>query len=546
MPSTIEAKHPLHLAVEKGTLFAIRELLKSGADCAVRDHTLVSAIRLAAINQRTDAYQIMLDACGGIERSNAVDPVFRNDQTIDELIVTATSLQVPVNEEATTALVARGKEAVPTIVNHLDTAHPFHQNLYTALERMGPVVAAKARPKLVSQLETKSRLVESRLTLNRLEPGYFERLPAEKRRKFEAVQLDAIMTGLMGQTQYGATHEYMPALAYIQWLSDESLLKVLTEGRQALREAAVGALNYRTDHSNTDDVVLRELENSLRSVVLDQSWKLQIRVWAIWALGNLPLSPSTADAMLELMRSAGTDDVTKRNLGRPGKPNLPESIGRMLVQRRHINVRQLATMLTPRNNPSRVGAVAGLAWGRLEDVPQMVELLNDEDAAIASGMAEAAKRYGEKKMITGWITMNLRKAEQDARSVPDAATMVFGLRKNSVDQLVSAAVSTEYSARFRIAAARLAVAADLTDRQRKQLAGVVPVCGTSLRFAADEAVVYWATDVILSYPESDAALSDVEQFFHLYRKGADLTPEYDRILDRLKQTLKTVRGAAEK
>lgn len=213
----------IHDVAESGDLEKIELLVNAGADLSRVDDNLVTPVRLAALRQKSHAYQRLVELSGGTEPTpNYPDGVMTEKSTAD-LISTAFDFRARQEcKSACDELVVRGSVVVPAMFEALDNSdlpRSRYSTLYGIMSRMGPGAAKLILPRLEAQLTLPNRVTFARLTMNWLRPGHFEQLPEALRRRAVRTHTKAVLTL--------DRRRHPEAAYYSYWLPNKDILKLL-------------------------------------------------------------------------------------------------------------------------------------------------------------------------------------------------------------------------------------------------------------------------------------------------------------------------------
>ncbi len=445
---------PLHMAVKGDALLEnVRMILKAGANPNIRNKELVSPIRLAAIRGNIPAYQLLLEASGGQEQQGVTpknSTSYKSDKTTQALIVDTASKDYGIRKQAMLALVARGGQIMPEVLQALETPSERYWPLFDVLTKLGPEAEA-ALPKLAALLPDKRYVVASRLTIDRIKPGRFAQLPAAVREQAEAALYEAV-TDPNSREEAG----YFASL-----LSEPSKLKLLRSHEPELRAIAVGVLSKSDRRSE-------KIEAELIKILLSNDEKTSLRARAVRALGRSDkLSAAAQVALLQVVKASppfgkggqyGSRETRLRTLSK--------TAGRALGTAGPSVIDDLLPLLSPFDNPLRPGALEALYELGPAGVPRLIELLAHQDEAVAISASIALRRLGRPAMPA--LTKALESENEQVIEQALSAIGQFGRHAKPALPAIQTIIRSEnQSDRIRITAARAALQIDPQDGRSK-------------------------------------------------------------------------------
>ncbi len=512
---------PLHMAVTGDALIEnVRMMLKAGANPNTRNKELVSPIRLAAIRGNIPAYQLLLEASGGKEQKGVTpknSTAHKSDKTTRALIVDTASKDYETRKQAMLALVARGGQIMPEVIQALDTPGERYWPLFDVLAKLGPEAEA-ALPQLAALLPDKRYVVASRLTIDRIKPGRFAQLPAAIREQAEAALYEAV-TDPNSRQEAGY-------FAYL--LSEPSKLKLLRSREPELRAIAVGVISGSDWRSE-------KIEAELIKILLANDEKTSLRARAVRALGRSNKLSAAAQAALLLVVKASPPFGKGGQYGSRNTrlQTLSKTAGRALGTAGPSVIDDLLPLLSPLDNHLRPGAMEALYQLGSAGVPRLIELLAHQDEAIAISASIALRRLGRPALPA--LTKALESENEQVIEQALLAIGQFGRHgKQALPAILTIIRSENQSDSIRITAARAALQVDPNDgRSKEAITKALPAFirifagqdGRRQLFAADALRQLGsegepALPALLAFLEKDESRDN--QAYYLARRAAQL------------------------
>lgn len=384
---------PLHRAVQSGDTELLKLLLENNADVSKRNDEFVSPTRMAAMRNHEPFYKLLVQASGGEERFEPIDPMYRSGKTIDELLSVATAKFATPEEyqaciKATHGLLSYGAEAAKPVARAI-RENPNNGQLHKVLVKLGPQ-AKDVLPMFEEMLSDKETVTIALATIPCMVPGYFEQLPDSTKQHADKALLAAVMDS--NSIEHPATY-------FAGHLSEEAALTLLESHKPHLQEVAASIASTKPGTELAKRVAKHQL-----SIGKDENADLHDREKAISWLGRRrDVDPRAIELFWEILRDTPTP-----------VPNLRGEQQTLQSRRQHFvsatarylgqaltkdQLNRLLPLLNGDDEHLRVRAMESLQNVRPALFPSVIEWLQHEDPAIANAASVALGKRSKRFLL---------------------------------------------------------------------------------------------------------------------------------------------------
>lgn len=461
---------PLHRAISGDCeLETVKLLVAAGARLNMPDEDGMTPVRMAAVRGRNTRtiYDWLIQSAGGKEPiaqrpADEVRPL--RDTSTKTLIAALTAVKYDERTAARRELVARGGQILPEALQCLEAGDSIAP-LLDVLVTVGPE-AEPALPKVESLLASQQHGFSAFLAIERLKPGSFERLPLATREK----AADTLYEAIAAAEPSMLTGYSLIALISMGDVSTASILKLLDSGDPELRRRAASTVKSAEFASESITAKLVKLATTDENRL--------VRLDALGALGiyGAPSESVKQTLLSQLMHPPprvppGADEEARRQLS--DWHDTADRAARSLARFGPGIIDELLPMLTPLENPQRRPAITALVCLGGLAVPRLIELLGDDDSAVAISASVALANIGSAAVPA---LAEALKSDRES-TVIQAAGILSRLGKSAapaMPTLLQISAEDRRSDLCRVTAARAVLAIDPTCRSREEVLTTIP------------------------------------------------------------------------
>lgn len=465
-----QGQTPLHRAIAgDGELKTVKLLVESGAKLDIPDKEGVTPVRMAGTRARgrPALYDWLLTAAGGKEpppnrpvRATPADP-----RSAKELLATLSAKDYKVRVAAERELAARGNQIMPAVLESGESGADILR-FSKLLVALGPEAEA-AIPKLEPLLNDKKHVFAAAFTLDRMQPGFLDKLPAAARQRTAAALYEAIVDPDMAEM----ASWHLGLLVSLGEVCVPHVLELLRSTNAELKRRAADSLE--TARFASDDITAELIKLS------QDSSQPAARSEAARALGKFGEStPEVRAALLAILQNPPPPRGTEADPSKVRKPEnwreTAESAARSLARFGPSVIDDLLPLLTPIGAHYRIPAISALASQGVPAVPRLIELLahEDEAVAIASQIALGRIRTGAVPELTKAVSGS---NEPIARRAADVLAENGSAAKAALPALLVVAEDDNRADTSRMAAVGAAMRIDPQTRESKAVLSTIPV-----------------------------------------------------------------------